>query len=311
MKNLNTRQKSKKFILVSIVFHIFVGFFFLNNKPSPKSPHTKSQTPIKINFLEPLQEKTSPQQIMQIVEQNIKKPLKKVELDPNKKRYLSEKDQTVVKETKAALSGEFKNSKQLILKKPTKKSIVKKQKNRPKNKLTKKSKHFKPKAKIAKKLDKKSLLMPLFQQKPPQDLSQNQNPSSQNFSRSSDHLKDITIGASTLLNTKEYKYYSYYQRIKKKIQKQWEPRIKHRIHAVLLTGRKPSSLSSSEAELFIVLNKFGKLQKIQLLGPSGLQDLDQSAVEAFKAAAPFPNPPQGMIDNTGVIKIKWSFVLEV
>ena len=35
-----------------------------------------------------------------------------------------------------------------------------------------------------------------------------------------------------------------------------------------------------------------------------------AAIEAFKEAAPFPNPPAGIVESDGTIKIRWDFVLE-
>jgi len=52
------------------------------------------------------------------------------------------------------------------------------------------------------------------------------------------------------------------------------------------------------------------LIKVQVIGRSGIQDLDDAAVEAFKAAAPFPNPPKGIVDEDGTIRIRWDFILE-
>ncbi|HPI41531.1 MAG TPA: TonB family protein [Pseudobdellovibrionaceae bacterium] len=50
--------------------------------------------------------------------------------------------------------------------------------------------------------------------------------------------------------------------------------------------------------------------KVQVIGDSGIQDLDDAAIEAFKAAAPFPNPPKGVVENDGTVQIRWDFVLE-
>jgi len=47
-----------------------------------------------------------------------------------------------------------------------------------------------------------------------------------------------------------------------------------------------------------------------VIGDSGIQDLDDAAIEAFKAAAPFPNPPKGVVENDGTVQIRWDFVLE-
>ncbi len=60
----------------------------------------------------------------------------------------------------------------------------------------------------------------------------------------------------------------------------------------------------------IVLNEQGTLVGVQVIGASGVQDLDEAAIEAFRAAAPFPNPPKGIVDQDGKIKIRWDFILE-
>jgi TonB family protein len=62
--------------------------------------------------------------------------------------------------------------------------------------------------------------------------------------------------------------------------------------------------------VIIHLNDQGVLIRVQVVGQSGVSDLDDAAVEAFKAAAPFPNPPKGIVDGDGTIKIRWDFVLE-
>jgi protein TonB len=49
---------------------------------------------------------------------------------------------------------------------------------------------------------------------------------------------------------------------------------------------------------------------VQVVSDSGVRDLDQAAVEAFQEAAPFPNPPSGIVDSDGTIKIRWDFILE-
>ncbi len=61
--------------------------------------------------------------------------------------------------------------------------------------------------------------------------------------------------------------------------------------------------------MIITLDSKGLLETVQVIGTSGLEDMDQSAVEAFRAAAPFPDPPVGIIDPDGKIRIRWDFVL--
>ncbi|MCB0361740.1 MAG: energy transducer TonB, partial [Bdellovibrionales bacterium] len=62
--------------------------------------------------------------------------------------------------------------------------------------------------------------------------------------------------------------------------------------------------------VLITLDKNGSLIQVQVLGQSGLVELDSAAVDAFRAAAPFPNPPQGMVEHDGNIRIRWDFILE-
>ena len=62
--------------------------------------------------------------------------------------------------------------------------------------------------------------------------------------------------------------------------------------------------------VIIILDDRGTLIRVQVVGRSGVTDLDDAAVEAFRAAAPFPNPPKGIVEADGTIKIRWDFVLE-
>ncbi len=82
------------------------------------------------------------------------------------------------------------------------------------------------------------------------------------------------------------------------------------MEALVRQGRFVASTSSRVTKLVIVLNNKGDLVKIQVMDRSGLRDLDDAAIEAFKAAAPFPNPPKGMVEKDGKIRIKWDFILE-
>ena len=45
--------------------------------------------------------------------------------------------------------------------------------------------------------------------------------------------------------------------------------------------------------------------------PSGVSELDDEAVRAFHASAPFPNPPDGLANKDGVITFAFSFFLEI
>lgn len=129
-------------------------------------------------------------------------------------------------------------------------------------------------------------------------------------SQNNEYLENIAIGAETLLKTREFVYYSYYNRIKLKLRQHWEPRIKQKIVKILRQGRTIASVNNNITRLVITLDKGGELVRIQVRNASGYNDLDDAAIEAFRAAAPFPNPPNGIVDGSGQVEINWDFVLE-
>jgi TonB family protein len=129
-------------------------------------------------------------------------------------------------------------------------------------------------------------------------------------SRTDDHLKDIPTGMQTMLSTREFVYYSYYNRIKDKLRQYWEPKIKEKFEKTIREGRQIASEGDKITKVVIILNEKGTLIGVQILSASGVVDLDDAAVEAFRAAAPFPNPPKGIVEEDGTIKIRWDFVLE-
>ena len=56
----------------------------------------------------------------------------------------------------------------------------------------------------------------------------------------------------------------------------------------------------------------GHLANVALESPSGLEFLDDEAIQAFRAAQPFPNPPRGLVDaNDGLIKFQFGFLFDL
>lgn len=129
--------------------------------------------------------------------------------------------------------------------------------------------------------------------------------------QSIDYIKDLDPGTETLLSTKEFKFYTYFARIRRQLNQEWGGRVRGKIKKMYQQGRKIAATDDKVTKLLITLDKTGHLLKAQVIGDSGIRDLDEAAVEAFRAAAPFPAPPDGMVDPDGQVKIRWDFVLEV
>lgn len=284
-------KKIKNLLSVSIALSVFLHLstilslkLFERNNLSLKTDQT-----VDVVFIDPSQ--LAQMQAKQIVEQD-EKPVND-EVDPNAK-YLSQFNQKVVNETKAANAGKYNNS--------AGKGISKGQASKP----VKETMDVQPQMKGAG--------SPLDKFKPKVDwtamANKNAGGDGRELSRSSDHLKEVEKGAQTVLSTREFIYYSYFKRIKGQIQQQWEPSIKGKMRKIMHSGRTVASAQDRITKLLIILNEEGTLVGVKILGESGIRDLDDAAIEAFKAAAPFPNPPTGIVEEDGTIKIRWDFVLE-
>ena len=63
--------------------------------------------------------------------------------------------------------------------------------------------------------------------------------------------------------------------------------------------------------LRVQLKPDGSLANVALEQPSGVEFLDDEAIEAFKQAQPFPNPPRQLVDEGGVINFRFGFLFEL
>ena len=142
------------------------------------------------------------------------------------------------------------------------------------------------------------------------DRAQNENPGG-DPTRTDDYLKDVKSGLQTMMSTREFVYYAYYNRIKAALRSHWEPDIRERVNIIQRQGRQLAAAHDRVTQVVVTLDARGELLGVQILSQSGLADLDNAAVEAFRNAAPFPNPPRGMVEVDGTVKIRWDFVLEV
>lgn len=127
---------------------------------------------------------------------------------------------------------------------------------------------------------------------------------------SNDYLKDVKDGDRTLLSTKEFVYFGYYRRIRQRLEVAWNSKLRAALQAYMTGGRKLASDKDYVTGVVVVLDSNGMITAVQLLQKSGARDLDDAAVDAFNEAGPFPDPPSGLVDQNGEIRITWSFVLQ-
>ena len=125
-----------------------------------------------------------------------------------------------------------------------------------------------------------------------------------------DWVKGMKESDHTALNTKEYVFYSYFQRIRSRLDHAWVPILREKLTRMYRTGRSLASDMDHTTKVVVVLDDRGEIVKVSVIDQSGTADLDDAAVRAFNLAGPFPNPPKGIIDASGKIEIPWEFILK-
>ncbi|HEX3034093.1 MAG TPA: TonB family protein [Thermodesulfobacteriota bacterium] len=94
--------------------------------------------------------------------------------------------------------------------------------------------------------------------------------------------RDIEKKEDTVdLNTTEFKYFSYFLKLKRQIEGVWN-------------YPETSRLRGEQGELFLVftIKRNGELEDVNLIDPSGYVRLDEEAVRAIRVAAPFSPFPE-------------------
>ena len=123
-----------------------------------------------------------------------------------------------------------------------------------------------------------------------------------------DHLPDVDDGATTSLNAKGWKFASFFNRIKRQVAQHWHPADQYE-------KRDPTGHIYGAGQwvtfLRIQLKPDGSLSGVSIEKPSGLEFLDDEAVEAIKRGSPYPNPPSQLIGDGGVIAFKFGFFFDV
>lgn len=124
-----------------------------------------------------------------------------------------------------------------------------------------------------------------------------------------DYIENVPEGEKTLLNTKRWRFASFFNRVKRAVAQQWHPGRVYRRHDP--TGN-IYGFRKRLTVLKVTLDKKGAIKNIVLKKPCGLGFLDDEAVRAFKAAGPFPNPPSRLVDpKTGLITFSFGFLFEI
>ncbi|MCB9556747.1 MAG: TonB family protein [Deltaproteobacteria bacterium] len=128
-------------------------------------------------------------------------------------------------------------------------------------------------------------------------------------SRVNDALRDVDEGEQTLLNSKRWRFASFFNRVKRQVAQNWHPDRAYR-------RRDPRGnvygFRDRLTVLRVRLTPNGAVKDIHVERASGVGFLDDEALAAFRAAEPFPNPPKALVDKqTGEISFRFGFLFEI
>jgi len=129
------------------------------------------------------------------------------------------------------------------------------------------------------------------------------------YSTISEYIPNVKRGGFTSLNTNQFIYYAFFNRINQQIRSRWTN------HLSFLGQRLPDYRQAQLANkdhvtnIKAVLTSDGKLKKIILVKSSGYAETDLAVTEAIRKAAPFTNPPKGLVEADGLIRLDYSFHL--
>jgi TonB family protein len=123
-----------------------------------------------------------------------------------------------------------------------------------------------------------------------------------------DHLADVEEGDGTFLNTKEWKYSTFFNRVKQSVGMHWDPGSQLRLRdptGTIYGGKDRFTL------LNVTLNSSGGIKNISVEKSCGIDFLDAEAIGSFERAQPFPNPPPGLLATDSTVHFQFGFFLEM
>jgi TonB family protein len=267
------------FLLISLSIHLIIWTTLLN------SSHyilPEAQKSVEISIVD---DATKTPKMRQIVRQTeTPKDLLKDE-KPKNAKYLSEHDQVVKKETVSPFKGLTKNRVPTALT-PRVSSLGE---NKQRNEKTDPNKGDSPRNDRLSEMGRR-----MFAES----------------STTGEYLPDIQNGPITALNTERFLYYSFFQRIEEAIRPKWEDNIRVAVNYISPGQQKQFLGTDWVTGIEVILSEKGEYIRTIIRRPSGIESLDRAAIEAFREAAMFPNPPREMLQDDNRIHLKYVLVVE-
>jgi TonB family protein len=309
------------FIVLSILFHIFLGFFFYRVHRAGQAslpPETKQE----VVWVNPQDVLTQPPVISakNLPLADIAKPT--AEKIPEKAHFASQYNSSVKEETVAPkLKKDATLQKQTADEGPKGKPSEAEPENfekpvadkKPEKEVSLSDLSLKPtdfqdlisKEKTSEKPDKK-----LAAKSPPSEAIPYTPPvigkpgSLESGSFVNDFFPNIKIGGKTYLNTAAFPDVQYFTQLKRIFRLRFNPISPLRRHFAgnrVVTGKVGVSMA-------VVVGRDGKLKELFVIKSSGIPGYDSEALRTVRESAPFSAPPVKVMDKDGALRMNWNFI---
>ncbi len=142
-----------------------------------------------------------------------------------------------------------------------------------------------------------------------QDIKTGMNLTKNSQSAISKHIPNVEVAEINAFDTDQgnLTYYTFYMRLNDKIYPRWSNNLEEVLK--IIRSQNVGSLKKKVyfTKLEVMLNAKGEYQGHIVVDSSSNRMIDFAAIDAFKRAAPFVNPPKGMVEDDGLIYIPFGF----
>jgi TonB family protein len=123
-----------------------------------------------------------------------------------------------------------------------------------------------------------------------------------------DDLRGVEEGDETLLNSRSFRYAGFINRVKETVGRIWTTQVEDE------TARRDPTGSiylwkDRRTLVEFTIDRQGELKDVHVTVSSGVDYLDHVALDAFRRAERFPNPPPGLFSADGTVTFGFGFVL--
>jgi len=123
-----------------------------------------------------------------------------------------------------------------------------------------------------------------------------------------DDLRGIEEGEGTFLNARSFKFAGFLNRVKETVGRVWTQKV------IDASGKRDPtgqlySYKDRRTVVEFTLDRQGEITDVRVAASSGVQYLDEVAVDAFRVVQRFPNPPPGLIAESGTVQLPFAFTL--